>query len=73
MPIDQNSPLWSVLADWIKVILTLPDPVPDPLAQLNDVAILSAVSLLTQRLSPEAGAELRQVLPSLVARMKAAA
>jgi hypothetical protein len=73
MPIDQNSPLWSVLADWIKVILTLPDPVPDPLAQLNDVAILSAVSVLTQRLSPEAGAELRQVLPSLVARMKAAA
>jgi hypothetical protein len=29
MPIDVNSPLWAVLADWIKIILRLPDPPPD--------------------------------------------
>jgi len=73
MPIDVNSPLWAVLADWIKVILTLPDPPPEPLVQLNDVAILTAVSALTERLSPEVGTELRKVLPSATARLKAAA
>jgi hypothetical protein len=72
MPIDINSPLWAVLADWIKVILTLPDPPPDPLTQLNDVAILTAISALTERLSPAAGAELRKALPSIQARLKAA-
>jgi len=72
MPIDANSPLWAVLADWIKIILTLPDPPPDPLAQLNDVAILTAISALTERLSPAAGTELRTVLPKIQARLKAA-
>jgi len=73
MPIDQNSPLWAVLADWIKILLTLPDPPPDQLAQLNDIAILTAVTALTERLSTEAGTELRELLPSVVARMKRAA
>lgn len=73
MPIDQNSPLWSVLADWVKIILTLPDPPPDQLVQLNDVAILTAVSALSERLSPEVGAELRRTLPAITARLKAAA
>jgi len=73
MPIDTNSPLWAVLADWIKVILTLPDPPPDPLAQLNDVALITAISALTERLSPEVGTELRKALPSANARLKAAA
>ena len=72
MPIEINSPLWAVLADWIKIILTLPDPPPDPLQQLNDVAILTAISALTERLSPEVGAELRKALPSVTARLKAA-
>jgi hypothetical protein len=72
MPIDINSPLWAVLADWVKVILTLPDPPPDQLVQLNDVAILTAVSALTERLSPEVGSELRKALPSVKARLKAA-
>jgi len=73
MPIDQNSPLWAVLADWIKILLTLPDPPPDQLVQLNDIAILTAVTALTERLSAEAGTELRQLLPSVVARMQRAA
>lgn len=71
MPIDQTSPLWGVLADWVKIILTLPDPPPDPLAQLNDVAILTAISVLTGQLSQAAGTELRAVLPQIQARLKA--
>ncbi len=73
MPIDQSSPLWAVLADWVKIILTLPDPAPDPLAQLNDAAILTAISVLTARLSPAAGTELRAVLPQIQARLNSAA
>lgn len=72
MPIDVNSPLWGVLADWVKVLLSLPDPPPDPLVPLTDVAILTAVSVLTELLSPEAGTELRKVLPQIKARLKAA-
>jgi hypothetical protein len=65
MPIEPGSPLWAVLADWIKIILTLPDPAPDPLLQLNDVAILTAISALTERLSPAVGADLRKALPQI--------
>lgn len=73
MPIELNSPLWAVLADWIKIILTLPDPAPEQLVGLNDVAILTAISALTQRLSPAAGTELRKALPQIQARLKTAA
>jgi len=72
MPIDQSSPLWAVLADWVKIVLTLPDPPPDPLAQLNDVAILTVISVLTGQLSQAAGTELRAVLPQIQARLNAA-
>lgn len=72
MPIDQHSPLWAVLADWLKIILTLPDPPPDSLVRLTDVAILTAVSALTERLSAEAGTELRKALPQIQARIRAA-
>jgi len=68
MPIELNSPLWNVLADWIKIILTLPDPPPEGLAQLNDVAIITAISALTARLSPEIGNELRKALPAIRTR-----
>ena len=71
MPIEINSPLWAVLAEWVKVLLTLPDPPPDPLRQLNDVAILTAISALTERMSPTASIELRNALPSIKARLKA--
>lgn len=71
MAIEPGSPLWAVLADWIRIILTLPDPPPEGLAQLNDVAILTAISALTDRLSSTAGADLRKVLPQIQARMKA--
>jgi hypothetical protein len=73
MPIDQNSPLWAVLADWVKIILTLPDPPPEQLVQLNDVAIVTAITALTERLSGEAGAELRAALPQVRARLRIAA
>lgn len=73
MAIDQSSPLWSVLADWIRIILTLPDPPPESLAQLNDVAILSAISALAGRLSPEVGTDLRKALPQMQAHVKTAA
>jgi len=73
MAIEPGSPLWNVLADWVKIILTLPDPPPESLAPLSDVAILTAVSALTARLSPTAGTELRKVLPQIQARLKAAA
>jgi hypothetical protein len=71
MPIDINSPLWAILADWIRIILTLPDPPPDALVQLNDVAILTAISALTERLSPEVGSDLRKALPAIQARLRA--
>jgi hypothetical protein len=67
-----DSQLWGVLADWVKVTLTLPDPPPDPLVQLNDVAIVTAISALTERLSTDVGNELRKALPSIQARLKAA-
>ena len=54
MPIDEHSPLWAVLADWVKILLTLPDPPPEQLVQLNDVAIITAISALTERLSAQA-------------------
>jgi len=73
MPIDQHSPLWAVLADWVKILLTLPDPPPDALRQANEVVVLTAISALSQRLSPELGSELRKAVPALAARMKAAA
>lgn len=73
MPIDQSSPLWAVLADWVKILLTLPDPPPEELVQLTDVAILTAVSALTERLSPGVGNELRKALTPIKARLKAAA
>ncbi len=72
MPIEVGSPLWALLADWIKIILTLPDPPPEQLAQVNDVAILTAISALTARLSPELGSELRRALPALRARVAGA-
>jgi len=73
MPIEVGSPLWAVLADWVKIILTLPDPPPEQLAQLNDVAILTAISGLAARLSPAVGTELRKALPQIQARLKTGA
>ena len=73
MSIDQSSPLWAVLADWVKILLTLPDPPPEQLVQLSDVAVLTAISALTERLSPEVGTELRNTLTPIKARFKSAA
>ena len=72
MPIDVNSPFFHVLADWVKELLLRPDPPPEELRQLNDVVILTAISVLTERLSPEVGNELRRALPAIQARLKAA-
>jgi hypothetical protein len=73
MPIDENSPLWAVLADWVKILLTLPDPPPEQLVQLNDVAIITAISALSERLTPQLGSELRTAVPQIKARLKSAA
>ena len=73
MSIEVGSPLWTVLADWIKIMLTLPDPPPESLRLMNDVAIFTAISALTEKLSPEAGADLRRALPQVRARLKTAA
>ena len=72
MPIDTTSPLFAILADWVKVLLTLPDPPPDQLVRLNDVAIVTAISILSERLSPDAGMELRKLLPSIQDRLAVA-
>ena len=73
MAIDQHSPLWAVLADWVKILLTLPDPPPDALRQVNDAVIVAAISGLSHRLSPELGNELRKAVPALAAKAKTAA
>ena len=73
MPIELNSPLWAILADWVKILLTLPDPPPDALRQVNDAVIVTAISGLSQRLTPELGAELSKAVPALAAKMKTAA
>jgi hypothetical protein len=69
-PIGEITPLWAVLES-LEIILSLPDPPPEPLGPLTDVAILTAVVVLTERLSSEASTELRSVLPKIQARLKA--
>lgn len=72
MPIDVNSPFFHVLAEWVKELILRPDPPPEQFAQVNDAVILAAISVLTERLSPEVGNELRRALPAIQARLKAA-
>ena len=72
MPIDVNSPFFHVLAEWVKELILRPDPPPEQLVQVNDAVILTAISVLTERLSPEVGNELRRALPVIQARLKAA-
>jgi hypothetical protein len=72
MPIDVNSPFFHVLAEWVKELILRPDPPPEQLVQVNDAVILTAISVLTERLSPEIGNELRRALPVIQARLKAA-
>lgn len=35
------------LVEWVKIRLTLPDPPPEALAQVNDAATLTAISALS--------------------------
>jgi hypothetical protein len=56
-----------------RSILMLPDPPPEALRQVNDLVILTAISGLSQRLSPELGNELSKAVPSITARLKTAA
>lgn len=72
MAIDVGSPLFAVLADWVKILLTLPDPPPEQLRQLNEVAVLTAISTLSERLSGEAGSEIRNVLQPLLRKVAGA-
>jgi len=71
MAIDVNSPLWAVLADWVKILLTLPDPPPEQLVGVSEVVILTTISVLSQRLSEEAGSELRGAVTAALQRATA--
>jgi hypothetical protein len=62
MPIDTTSPLWAVLADHVKILLTLPDPPPEQLVAFSEVAILTTISVLSQRLSEEVGSQIRSAV-----------
>lgn len=44
------------------MLLTLPDPVPEQLATLSEVSILTTMSVLSERLSSEAGSQIRAVV-----------
>jgi|HubBroStandDraft_5_1064220.scaffolds.fasta_scaffold1587617_1 hypothetical protein len=67
-----NPQLLALLSDTIRIIFTLPDPPPEPFKQLNDVAILTVITALTERLSPEIAADLRKTLPAAKERLRAA-
>ena len=74
MPIDTTSPLWGVLADWVKLLLTLPDPPPEQLVAVSEVAILTTISVLSQRLSGEVGSQIRSaVAPAMQQAVRSAA
>jgi hypothetical protein len=62
MAIEVGSPLWSVLADWIKILLTLPDPPPEQLGFVSDVIALTAINGLADHLSPQFRKEVREAL-----------
>ena len=71
MPIDETSPLFALLADWIKVLLTLPDPPPEQLTTVSEVVVLTAISILSQRLSDEAGGQLRSAVATALQKASA--
>ena len=72
MPIDESSPYWSILADWLRVLLTLPDPPPEALTQFNDVAIFTAINALSGRLSPQVGKQVSISLAQVRSQLKIA-
>jgi len=53
MNTPEISPYWTMLADWVRIILTLPDPPPEQLGIANDVVIMTTIAALTLRLSPQ--------------------
>ncbi len=73
MAIEMNSPLWSVLADWIKILLTLPDPPPEQLGFISDVVAITAINGLAERLSPQFRNEVREALLPVTRKAMAAA
>jgi hypothetical protein len=72
MAIELNSPLWDLLADWVKILLTLPDPAPEPLVAVSDLVALTAINALAQRLSPQLSGEMRQALAPMIRKATAA-
>ncbi|HEY6292667.1 MAG TPA: hypothetical protein VI455_14050 [Terriglobia bacterium] len=71
MPIDENSPLWALLADWVKLLLIRPDPPPDQLVGVSEMVILTTISALSQRLSEETGSQLRGAVNAAIQRAAA--
>jgi len=72
MPIDQSSPYWNVLSEHIRLLLTLPDPPPPDLRAVTEVVALTAISALSQRLSPEIGNQVRSAANAAIAKTTAA-
>jgi hypothetical protein len=62
----ENSPYWAVVAEWVRIILTLPDPPPEQVGYANDVVITTAIAALTARLSPQVGSAMRKSLAPVV-------
>ncbi|WP_158245491.1 hypothetical protein, partial [Pseudomonas sp. MPR-AND1A] len=67
------SPYWALLADWVKIRLTLPDPPPDPLRFASEVVTLTAISSLAQHLPQETGQQLRTALNAALEKANARA
>ena len=63
---ENISQWWGALAEWVRVILTLPDPPPDSLSYANDAVIVTAISVLASRLSPEVSGQVREALAPVV-------
>jgi hypothetical protein len=72
MPIDETSPYWSLLSEQIRVLLTLPDPPPDELRQVYEVAALTAISALSQHISQDAGNQVRSAVNTALQKARGA-
>jgi hypothetical protein len=72
MPINETSPYWSLLSEQIKVLLTLPDPPPDELRQVYEVAALTAISALSQHISQESGNQVRAAVNTALQKARGA-
>lgn len=57
---------WGVIAEWVNLVLTLPDPPPAPLTYANDAVMVTAISVLASSLSAEVGDQVREALAPVI-------